>query len=433
MSPTTQLVPASSITPGQRIYRPAGAARELMRNRDPEVLIEGPAGTGKSRACLEKLHLACLNHPGIRALMVRKTRESMTESVLVTFEEHVLPVNSPIAAKQQRRLRQAYRYPNGSIIVVGGLDKASRIMSTEYDLVYVAEATELSENDWESLSTRVRNGAMSYQQLLADCNPGPPAHWLNQRCNNGQTARLRSRHGDNPKVTPAYIARLAALTGHRRKRLYLGIWAAAEGLVYEDFDAAVHLVDRFPIPASWRRFRVVDFGFTNPFVCQWWAMDHDGRLFLYREIYWTKRIVSDHTAQILALSAGEMYEQTVADHDAEDRATMAASGINTAPAFKLISPGIQAVQDRLRPAGDGRPRLFLLRDSLVSRDPELAEAARPASTLEEFEAYAWPVGVDGKAIKEEPVKVDDHGMDGVRYAVAYADGLGGALPFGWMN
>ena len=30
---------------------------------------------------------------------------------------------------------------------------------------------------------------------------------------------------------------------------------------------------------------MVDFGYTNPFTCQWWAMDHDGRLYLYREIF----------------------------------------------------------------------------------------------------------------------------------------------------
>jgi predicted transcriptional regulator len=38
----------------------------------------------------------------------------------------------------------------------------------------------------------------------------------------------------------------------------------------------------------------VDFGYTNPFVMQWWAEDPDGRLYLYREIYRTRRLVEDH-------------------------------------------------------------------------------------------------------------------------------------------
>jgi len=43
---------------------------------------------------------------------------------------------------------QSYTYPNGSTIVLGGLDKESRIMSTQYDVIYVQEAIELTEAEW---------------------------------------------------------------------------------------------------------------------------------------------------------------------------------------------------------------------------------------------------------------------------------------------
>jgi hypothetical protein len=76
-------------------------------------------------------------------------------------------------------------------------------------------------------------------------------------------------------------------------------------MVYEGWDRAVHLIDRFDIPADWRRIRSIDFGYTNPFVCQWWAIDPDGRMYRYREIYRTRRLVSDHAAEIRKLSAGE--------------------------------------------------------------------------------------------------------------------------------
>jgi phage terminase large subunit len=194
--------------------------------------------------------------------------------------------------------------------------------------------------------------------------------------------------------------------------------------VYDNYDPTIHLIDRFPIPAGWRRFRVVDFGYTNPFVCQWWALDDDGRLYRYRELYATQRLVSDHAGDISRLSAGESYVATVADHDAEDRATLHAAGIPTVPAYKSVTVGIQAVQDRLRPAGDGKPRLFLLRDSLVSRDERLVEAKKPLCTEQEIDGYVWTKTADGRPVKEEPVKVDDHGVDAMRYAVAWADGLG---------
>jgi PBSX family phage terminase large subunit len=343
-------------------------------------------------------------------------------------------------------MRQAYHYPNGSEIVVGGLDKPSKVMSTEYDGIYVQEAIELFENDWESLTTRLRNGVMPFQQLIADTNPDSPTHWLNARCKAGKTGVIESRHEDNPVLWDArrgawteagekYIAKLDALSGARKERLRYGRWAQAEGAVYEEWDRAVHLIDPFEIPSNWRRIRSIDFGFTNPFSCSWWAIDNDGRMFLYRQIYRTQRLVEDHAERIVELSTGERYEATVADHDAEDRATLAKArldprtralraGIQTIPAYKLISPGIQAVQARLRPSGDGKPRLFVFDNALVDRDESLAERKLPTCTADEFEVYVWPKGQDGKAVKEVPVDLDNHGLDELRYAVAYVDRLG---------
>jgi PBSX family phage terminase large subunit len=392
------------------------------------VLLAGPAGTGKSRACLEKLHVMALRYPGMRGLIVRKTRESLSESGLFTFEQHVVGPEDPLVSGIQRRVRQVYQYPNGSEIVVGGMDKASKIMSTEFDLVFVQEAVELLEDDWESLTTRLRNGRTPYQQLMADSNPDAPTHWLKRRCDTGATLMLESRHEDNPLLydgttwTPAgrrYIARLDALTGVRKERLRFGRWIVADGAVYE-FDRAVHLIDRFPIPTDWRRIRAVDFGFTNPFVCQWWAIDPDGRMYLYREWYMTQRTVRAHAERINTFAEG--YEATVADHDAEDRATLAECRIATTAARKDISTGIQAVQERLKVVGDGKPRLFIMRDSLLERDDNLYDGKRPWCTEQEFDGYVWPKGQDGKAVKEQPVKADDHGMDALRYAVMWLAG-----------
>jgi PBSX family phage terminase large subunit len=412
------------IDPRCRPYEPFGGARDLFYCKAPEVLLDGPSGTGKSRALLEKVHLCLLKYRGARALILRKSRKSMTDSVLVTFEEKVLPVGDPIKAGASRPMRHAYRYPNGSELVVGGMDSADKIMSTEYDLIAVFESTELTEDDWEKLTTRLRNGVIPYQQIIADCNPSGPTHWLNQRCLTGQTHRILSRHEDNPSVTESYLDTLRALTGARRARLYEGKWAAQEGLVYEDFDAAVHVLDRMPKGwETWRRVRSVDFGFTNPFVCQWWALDPDGRMYLYREIYHTRRLVEDHARQIVALSAGEKITATVADHDAEDRATLERHGVRTQAAFKSIIVGIQAVSARLRPAGDGKPRLYVLSDALVEADPELMESKKPYATTQEFGEYLWPKGQDGKPDKEVPIDDNNHGMDAMRYAVAYVDGI----------
>jgi phage terminase large subunit len=153
-----------------------------MKARDPEVLLAGPAGTGKSRACLEKLHLMALANPGMRGLIVRKTATTLSSTALVTWQKFVA-----VEAIEQGVVRfyggsaqepPSYKYKNKSVVAIGGMDNASKIMSSEYDVIYVQEATELTENDWEALTTRLRNWRVSFQQLMADCNPSSPTHWL---------------------------------------------------------------------------------------------------------------------------------------------------------------------------------------------------------------------------------------------------------------
>ena len=94
--------------------------------------------------------------------------------------------------------------------------------------------------------------------------------------------------------------------------------------------------------------------------------------------------------------------------------------MKTTPAHKDKSPGIQAVASRLKVAGDGKPRLFLLRDSLVERDPILEEAKKPTCTEEEIDAYVWDIA-NGRKKGEEPLDKDNHGMDALRYVVARVD------------
>jgi phage terminase large subunit len=424
-------------------YHPYGAALDLFHCRSSEVLLGGPAGTGKSRACLEKLHLLALSNPGMRGLIVRKTRESLGSTALVTWREHVVKeaIDAGLVWFYGGSAEQPpqYQYANESSIAIGGMDKATKIMSSEYDVAYAQEAIELTENDWESITTRLRNGRISFQQLMADTNPSMPTHWLKQRCDRGDTKLFESRHEDNPtlfkpdgRMTDAgreYLLKLEKLTGVRYLRLRKGLWVAAEGLIYEDFDPAVHVIDRFQVPLSWDRWWSVDFGFTNPFVLQMWARDPDGRLYLYREIYQTRGLVEDHAKNALEQVTGKNGEwleprprEIVCDHDAEDRATLERYlGMKTTAARKTVSDGLQAVQSRIKPAEDGYARIYVCRNAVVRRDAALADAKKPTCTEEEIPGYVW---ADAKGNKEHPVKEDDHGCDAMRYVVAEVDNVG---------
>jgi hypothetical protein len=376
--------------------------------------------------------------------MVRQVRDTLSSTALRTFDKFV--INEQLAAGAVRYIGSSgreparYVYSNGSQIWVAGMDKPSKIMSTEFDMIYVQEATELRATGWEALTTRLgRLNTMPYAQIIADCNPDAPTHWLKQRANSGAATMLESRHQDNPlfyddagrrtAAGEAYMAKLDRLTGVNQLRLRDGLWVAAEGVIWKSFDPARHIVDRFDIPAEWPRVWSVDFGMVHPFVWQAWAVAPDGQLCRYREIHMTGRIVEDHARQIIGLVrpgaewngrskewiGGRWIEprpqKIICDHDAEDRATLKRYlGMATTPADKRVKQGLDAVERRFRDN-----RLFFLRDSLVEVDQELVDGRRPKVTEEEIGGYVWDDN------KEAPVKENDDGCDTTRYVVSHFD------------
>lgn len=413
--------------------------------RDRECALDGPAGTGKTVAALYKIHRLLSTYHGSRALVARKTNTALSGSAMVTYRDNILRGRRDIHWFGGNKVEPAaWKYPNGSEMIVNGLDKPEKVQSAEFDWAYLNEATECELKDIEFVRMRLRprtgGPVVPYRQLIMDCNPNAPEHWLNQRMNDGATTRLISRHQDNPRYFDLrtqdwtedgreYIfGVLGGLTGVRLSRYRYGIWAASENTVYEDcYDRAKNVIKPFEIPADWPRWMSLDFGYTHPFVAKWYAEDGDGRLYCYREIYMTHRLVEDHAKQVVALSrwgqrGGDPLPRAIyADHDAEGREVFTKyTGLYTTPAYKSVAEGIQAVSTRLRPAGDGKPRLLYFDNCLVERDPELVRLKKPTCSIEEFDSYVWDVR-SGQKKGDVPVKDSDHGMDCDRYLCASLD------------
>jgi hypothetical protein len=301
----------TSFDSNTRPYRPHGACAELFRCRDHEIVLEGPADTGKSRACLEKVYMAMAKYPGARAALVRKTRKSLTATAMQTFERQVAPEG---ACKLWQG--EEYRFTNGSKIYLFGLDDPERLKSAELDLAYVQEVSELEQSDWEILTTRVtgRGGTMPYQQVIADLNPREPGWWLYQREAAGTTTFLFARHADNPTITPERLAPLEALTGYLRDRLLLGLRVAAEGMYFTEFDPRQHIVEAFDPPEDWTRWISVDYGYAHPFVALWYARERPGGpIYVYREISAAGLRDEQQAALIVERSQDEQIELVVLD------------------------------------------------------------------------------------------------------------------------
>lgn len=440
-----ELLPLAAATIRLRRSRPVlvptfrGANLKAQTMTAHEWILSGPAETGKTYAACWKLDSLMRETPKARGMIVRKVHRDMPGSVLETWQKITAIRGGVEVFGGENPL--FYQYSNGGRVHVIGLDNAGKALSSERDFIYVNQAEQLTADDWGLLTSRAtgRGAVTQTPMVFADCNPGPEKHWIKTR---PQIRLLESHHEDNPTLFDEVGAILSqgvrtmevldALPGVLYKRLRKGLWISAEGTVY-DFEPARHVIARSALPEMVRHVVSIDFGYTNPFVAQLWGIDADGRMYLVHEIYRTQRIVSDHAEDIKAMVAGRKIEAYVADHDAEDRATLARCNIGTRAAFKAVTVGIQAVEKRLMNATDGKPRLFIVEGALMNPDPALVAKKRPLCTQDEEAVYVWAKDASGRPIKEEPVKEHDHGMDAMRYAVAHVDNISDAAGSNFMS
>lgn len=393
------------------VYEWRGGNKALIDSRDPEVIAEGPSETGKTMAACYKMHYNCREYPGSQHTLIRKVAATIPGTVLVTMKRII--GNFPVNFYGGEINPEMLIYPNGSTIWLAGMDKPGKALSGERDTIQVCQAEELNKDDWETLTTRVtgRGAVMPYTQIFGDCNPGGSMHHLKQREKLGHLRMIRTVHTDNPSLFYAdntltdqgkrTMATLEKLTGIRRKRLKTGIWATAEGAVYDNFDSAVHVKarnkDEFK---TW--YLAMDEGYTNPAVILLVGEDADKRLHIHCEYYERGKLQS--TVVNTAKDWTHDFSVTLAAVD-ESAAGLIAdlrdAGVPADGAKGRVLDGIQNIQDRLKMQGDDLPRLTV--------DPACT------NTINEFESYVWKKVTATGVVKDEPNKENDHAMDAIRY------------------
>lgn len=406
---------------------------EFARYRGRESVLEGPADTGKSRAALELGHGLCEKYPGCRGAIVRKTRASITETAQVTYEKWVRPEG---ASRPWHDLE--YRYPNGSAIVLAGLDEPTRLLSSEFDWVYVMQAEEVDQEEWELVTTRVtgRGAVMPYTRLFADMNPTDPAFHLYAREAAGHVRFFQVRHADNPTVTPARIAALDALTGYRRDRLFLGLRVAAEGMYFDEWDPRVHVVEPFAVPSHWSRWTATDYGFAAQFCHLAFARHPRTReVFVTREIYAAGQRPEEQADLITARVREERERLNITDPQARLYALHVGDPSMFAKRTEVGLPSIASVYQRrgvpLLPAGNNRKHGWsVVRGAIATHDldPATGERRPKAPRLRVFRTCANlirtlpamvvdPLDPEDLADAVKGKKTEDHAVDCLRYGL----------------
>ena len=320
------------------------------------------------------------------------------------FQKTVLPATKSFLDKatcgEYKAADRVYVLPTGGLIFFGSADNPLSLEGVHCQAAWMDEAGQMKREAWEVIQRRV--GFHSGKVLITTTpyNMGWLKTEIYDRWKEGDPDYnvIQFASVENPYYPKEEFERAkATLPDWKFRMFYLGQFAKPEGLIYQDFNASVQVINSIEIPAEWRRIIGLDFGYNNPTAAIWLAVNKDGVVYAYREYYKRGRLPEEIVQDIQTLSAGEKIEAICCDPSEPAIIEMFRRvGLPAQPADNAVMDGIQKVIGLIK-----TNRFFVFR-GLVN-------------TLDEMESYCWKE--KGDKIKDEPVKEFDHLMDALRYGV----------------
>lgn len=228
-----------------------------------------------------------------------------------------------------------------------------------------------------------------------------------------QTRFVPATVRDNAFVNKEYLQTLEALTGWQRRAWLEGDWDIAAGQFFSTWRREVHVVRPFPLPAGWRVWCALDYGFTHDTVVYLLAMDGDGTIYIVDEHAARRWQIERHAAAIKAMLA--RWRLRVAD---------LWTFVAGADVFARKTPGATIADEYrrhgipLRPANDDR---ISGAAELLRRLGDVDSGVQP--TLRVFEHCARLIGCL-PALEHDPHRPED-----VLKVDAGEDGTGGDDPY----
>ncbi|HWQ57693.1 MAG TPA: phage terminase large subunit [Clostridia bacterium] len=299
---------------------------EFFASNARHTAYGGARGGGKSWAMRRKLVLLALSTPGLNALLLRRTLPELRENHLIPLLRELAGVAGYNAAER------VFRFPNGARLRLGYCDGANDVyqyQGQEYDVIGLEEATHFTEEQMRFLTTCNRTVKPAFRpRMYYTCNPGNVGHgwvkrlFIDRRYENGERPKdylfIPARVWDNKVLLaadPDYVRALESLPEDLRRAYLDGDWDVHAGQYFREFSRQRHVVSPFDIPAWWKRFRSMDWGYNDPCCVLWHAVDGDGRVYTYRELYARCLRADEVASRVVALSAGERITYTVASPD----------------------------------------------------------------------------------------------------------------------
>ena len=172
----------------------------------------GGAGSGKSYFITQKIIIRCCREP-IKVLVCRRYGSTLRNSCFSLFKE-ILTKWKLTPYLKIRETDFNIKFPNGSEIIMVGLDEETKLLSlNNISTVWIEEAYEVPKPIVEQLNLRLR-GKADNQQIIMSYNPISKNSWLYDFCevNPPESFRyLKTTFRDNPFLNKEYIQSLESL------------------------------------------------------------------------------------------------------------------------------------------------------------------------------------------------------------------------------
>jgi len=311
-----------------------------------EVLYGGAAGGGKSAAIVGDAFKNACKYPGINILILRRTLPELEGSILLRMLEWY-----PRDVCKYKEQKKVWEFINGSRIWLGYCEQENdvyRYQGKEFEIIYMDEATHFSYTQFKYLKSRNRTSnqkvlQMGFRpQMKLTTNPGGVGHvWVKKRFidigpweqvhtvqetndddepifKDGQPVTTQrifipAKLSDNQYIDADYEAKLLTMDEKLRRQLLDGDWDALEGQFFSEFNRRIHVIEPFDIPHDWKRYRAMDEGYNDPFVCLWIAMDREGNAYVYREFVKSQLLSHEQAQRVIELTGNERIDYTVGD------------------------------------------------------------------------------------------------------------------------
>ncbi len=258
----------------------------LYTDENRYLVLKGGGGSGKSIFAGRKVLERCMAQGGHRILVCRKVARTIRESCFTQLRVQ-LGEHWPDSRAKVNLSEMSITFQNGSKILTAGLDDVEKLKSIyEINSVWIEEATEIKEADFNQLDIRMRGAAVDYSQMILTFNPVSMTHWIKGRFFDRKLPDVRvheSTYLDNPHLPEASRRTLEAFreTDAYYYDVYcLGNWGVTGRSVFNARAVANRLREVQP-PKMVGGFV---FDYDELSIRNWqFVPDSDGALAVYRE------------------------------------------------------------------------------------------------------------------------------------------------------